>query len=1283
MPSCNLVLRQSLFPLRNFTIKLSMARVSYCTRFPRLLQQQAMGAWRIWLSQHGVIGAAAVVVWSALLCGDPSKAVILWNQSGPTLIHETGASTNILSTGLGRDDSSSDTLYFKFHVDPLSDATTEEYFAAFQLYEGHKERLAVGNALKAYAYTAFAIDENRPAEYVDLNSSIPEPSGPETFFAYEVPHRGIERTIIFKVKYVAGGDDQVTVWLDPDLGPGANETNQPASLITRFQANASFDQVRLRHGGGGEGWIFSEMVIATAFDDLLNTKSLGTESGMTSGFGRGEAPFTFSYWQREQGLPQNFVRALAQTRDGYVWVGTDDGVSRFDGVRFVSFGLQDGFRGGPVQALLGDSHGALWIGTVGGGLGCWQGGELRNFTTRDGLPSSTITALAEDKDGRLWIGTQAGLIVWQNGTLRPLESKDEFAGKSIAALFCDRKGVMWIAVTGAGVFSRNAGRFTQLREPALDALLADPHCLLVDHQDRIWIGAGEAVLLRRDGQQWRQYDIPRHLGKHYIGALAEEPDGAIWAGSVSEGLFHFKDDRLEAINASSGLSDNLVEALLMDREGKLWVGTHGGLNRIRFHSLFALSQNQGLGYGAVQGLAEVSPGVVWASKPSEGIYSWDGQRFRRLMLNGLSRQEPRVGALFSAPDGSCWVGGAFGLFHFDDPRTAENKSATVALTNLHVSALAQDAKGVLWAGTRDGQLWHFDSGKWQVQAPCQAGHVITAIATRRDGSVLVGTEGDGLYQCDGGKNARWEKFNNLPTAWISTLYLDAHDTLWIGTAGSGLTRLQGGSVATFTTREGLLDNTISQILEDDEGYLWLGGTRGIIRVSKHELDELASQRLAAIYPQVYGRAEGMLSEECSGGFFPAGLKSKSGGLWFSTLKGIVVIDPRHRVNTSPPTVVLEETLVNGVSQPATQLAKLTQPSDNRSVASETAFPSLRVPPGKNQLEFRFTGLSFDAPERVRFRYRLEGLDSDWHDAVTRRSAFYPFVPPGPYRFHVIACNSDGIWSEVGATLALRVLPHFWQTWWFLGALGVTTIVAGAGGARLVEKRKHTQRLKLLEQERALEQERTRIAQDLHDIMGAKLCRISFLSEHARRCATAPPEIQQELASMSDDSREVLQSLDVIVWAVNPENDTLEHLVTYVSEYAREYFRRTGIECELDVPASLPAQPLSSQSRHHLFMAVREALANILKHSSATRAKISMACRNGDFEIVVSDNGTGLDPASAEAHAEGAAAGFANGLGNMRRRLKTIGGRFALESAPGKGTMVRFELPLHASNGEIT
>ena len=239
------------------------------------------------------------------------------------------------------------------------------------------------------------------------------------------------------------------------------------------------------------------------------------------------------------------------------------------------------------------------------------------------------------ENGRLWVGTQAGLAVLQNGRFTSLSGAAIFSGKPITTLFCDRKDTMWVGATGVGVFSYQGDKFTQLRDPALDSLLQDPHCLLVDREGRIWIGAGDAFVLCREGDQWRRFGIPRHLATHYISALAEEPDGTVWAGSVGDGLFQFKFGKLVAINASSGLSDNLVETLLMDREGKLWVGTHGGLNRISPRNLSVLSHNEGLDYGAVQGLAEVQPGIIWAAMPNEGVYCWDGQKFRRLMLRRL------------------------------------------------------------------------------------------------------------------------------------------------------------------------------------------------------------------------------------------------------------------------------------------------------------------------------------------------------------------------------------------------------------------------------------------------------------------------------------------------------------------------------------------------------------------------------------------------------------------------------------------------------------------------
>jgi signal transduction histidine kinase len=541
----------------------------------------------------------------------------------------------------------------------------------------------------------------------------------------------------------------------------------------------------------------------------------------------------------------------------------------------------------------------------------------------------------------------------------------------------------------------------------------------------------------------------------------------------------------------------------------------------------------------------------------------------------------------------------------------------------------------------------------------------------------VGTAGKGLYQFANGSFHHIEKREGLSSDVIRTLYLDAQGTLWIGTADEGLSRWQNGRIANFSTREGLPDNNISQILEDDAGRLWLGSSGGIACVNKRRLDELASGKIPAANPQLFGQEEGMLSEECTGGFCPAGLKTKSGLLWFSTFKGVVVVDPRLQPGTEAmPNTVLEEVLVDGVPDPMLHSSSPNPEQPGRPDEAASSPQTLRITPGKHRVEFRYTGLSFDAPELMRFRYRLEGLDSDWVDAGTRRTAFYSYLPPGDYRFRVAACNSDGVWAENESGLKLTVSRHFWQTWWFITLAGLGLLVSVGGAVRIVEKNKLQRRLKHLEQERALERERTRIAQDLHDEMGAKLCRISFLSEHALRDELPPEELQDQITSISNASREVLHSLDEIVWAVNPQNDTLEHVASYIGQYAQDYFQMTGIECELDIPTQLPSYPVSSQIRHHLFLATHEALTNILKHSGGAHAKISMISGNGSFEINIVDDGKGFNASAIETKSEPPTVP-GDGLINMRRRLADIGGQCRIESTPGQGTKIRFVISLNS------
>ncbi|MGN6554473.1 MAG: sensor histidine kinase, partial [Verrucomicrobiota bacterium] len=895
------------------------------------------------------------------------------------------------------------------------------------------------------------------------------------------------------------------------------------------------------------------------------------------------------------------------------------------------------------------------------------------YTIRDGLPSDSITALSEDNDGRLWIGTENGLSIFENGRFATLAAAGEFQGKAITTLFKDRRGTMWIGAEGLGVFHFLGGKFMAITDPSVEALLKDPHCVLVDQSVRVWVAAGDDFVLCRERDVWHRYRIPHHLARPYVSVLAESPDGAVWAGSVSEGLFQFQGGKLAAFNANNGLADNFVESLLVDREGSLWVGTAGGLNRLRRGNLSVLGQTEGLGYGAVHGLAETAPGIVWAGKPSDGLYQWAGKNFNRLNAD-FSRRYPEVNALLAARDGSCWVACAHGLLRFDSSESDAPYAEQPALADVNVIALAQNQEGNIWAGTREGQLWLQHNGGWRLQTNFAQPHAITALAPEPDGSLWIGTEGGGVYRFKGTVMAHLERNDRLLSSLIRTLYRDPSGTLWVGTAGGGLTRWQNGRMDTFTSREGLPDNTISQILEDDTGRLWLGSNRGIACVLKSDLEKLAAGRAAAVYPRVFGRAEGMLAEECTGGFSPAGLKLKSGLLWFATLKGIVVVNPKLNANELPaPRVVLEEILVDGLPSRDFLAQSFTAGVSHPTKSGRAKAEMVEISPGRHRIDFRYSGPSFNAPEQVRFRYQLVGFDPAWVEAGTGRSAIYSYVPPGDYRFQVMACDSQGRWKNAGAEVSFRVLPHFWQTWWFFGLAIVGGIALVGSVFRYAAKRNLQRRLAQLEQEHALERERSRIAQDLHDDLGSSLARISLLSGLVRADKEQPAQVETHANKISLSANQTVRALEEIVWAVRPGSDTLQSLVEYIAHFANELFEDHATRCRLDLPHDLPALALPPDVRHNMFLIVKELLTNALKHAAAREVRVQAKVEGDVIEFLIEDDGKGFLPVAQTT-------GKRNGLANIRHRVETIGGKLELQSTVGSGTSIRQVVPVNQNRG---
>ncbi|HVM48882.1 MAG TPA: triple tyrosine motif-containing protein, partial [Candidatus Acidoferrum sp.] len=546
---------------------------------------------------------------------------------------------------------------------------------------------------------------------------------------------------------------------------------------------------------------------------------------------------------------------------------------------------------------------------------------------------------------------------------------------------------------------------------------------------------------------------------------------------------------------------------------------------------------------------------------------------------------------------------------------------------------------------------------------------VRAIAETPDGALWFGMLGGGLGCLKDGALRQFRKPDGLSSDFVLALYAEADGTLWIGTSDNGLCRLRDGRFATISSPQGMLASIVSQIADDGQGNLWLGSHHGILRVSKADLNRCASGQAGTVRCLSYGRAEGLTSQKCSGGFQPGVCQSADGRLWFPTAKGLAVIDPRgFTTNTVPPPVVIEELLVEG--------KPVALPPDQ----SPGAAPPVQIPAGKQRFELRYTGLSFAAPDKVRFKYKLEGLEHDWMDAGPNRFVQYSYLPPGDYTFRVQACNNDDVWNELGASLAFTVLPRPWQTWWFKGALLALGGGAVAAVAVWAVRLRVRRRLEQLERQRALERERARIARDIHDDLGASLTRISLLSQGVRAELEGKPGAAADADQIYSTARELTRAMDEIVWAVNPRHDSLDSLSAYLGRFAQSFLSTAGVRCRLDLPLNPPHWPLSADVRHNTFLAFKEALNNVAKHAHASEVRISLELEPDAFVLLIADNGRGFDwaalkgqPAPAD---DAARPGAGNGLLNMRRRLEEIGGTCEWDAAPGEGTRVRLVISLY-------
>lgn len=972
------------------------------------------------------------------------------------------------------------------------------------------------------------------------------------------------------------------------------------------------------------------------------------------------AQYRIETWSTEQGLPYKTVRSVLQTRDGYIWAATSDGLARFDGVRFTVFNTANSpnLTTNRLEYLAETLDGSIWVSGDEEGLFRFRDGKFSSLSTAEGLPSNHIYSLFADRiTNRLLISTQNGLAVWQDEKIVEAEKLPELRLEYVSLFdntgaFCIKENNIIRRFTGGGIVEY------KLPEDAPETILGQ---VFEDRAGAIWIGtlyrrepaAGKLYIFKKNGEI-SVFDHHDGLPDAFIEQILEDRRGNIWiaVGKFGQGgLLKFENGKLRVFGKEDGFEGIGVLGLAEDGEG-IWAATaDNGLMRLSEQIITSLTREKnGLTTDNIYPLYEDAEGGIWAgawrfgSEQTGGVDKFENGFFRNFATKGqITSLVPT--ALFKDREGNLWIGAYDGVTKFKDGKFTQYTKENGFLHD-EVSAITQTSDGTLWFGTGHG-LTKLQNEKftdfWLEDGLPHSD--LRVLHEARDGTLWIGTRaGLGSY-----KDGKLTKHSEFPAIQIRSIYEDADGTLWFGTYDAGIFRLRNGEFKAITIKDGLSDQGAFQILEDDFGRFWVSSNRGIYRVNRHELNDFADGKIQNITSVAYGIKDGMADAECNGGRSPAGFKSrKDGTLWFPTQKGIVVVNPKALpINTQPPNVVIESCLLDG---------------------KETSCTGIKILPENESLEINYTGLSFNKPEQIKFKYRLEGLDENWVDAGTRRRAFFTHLPPGEYSFRVSAANVDGVWNETGASLKITVKPPFYRTYWFLSL----SVLACAGILFYI----YSRRIKSLEQQRAAqeefsrqllesqEQERQRIAAELHDSLGQDLLVIkNWASIGLRNPADAKTE--KQFGEISETVSAAIDEVRDIAYNLRPYQLDRLGLTKAIESMLERVFDSSGINFTTQIDNLEGFFPKDVEIA--FYRIVQEAVNNIVKHSGASEAGVSVRRIGDELRLLIWDNGKGFDQnLTSSQHG-----GF--GLTGMNERARILGGKIEVNSIKDEGTTISFSI----------
>ena len=1020
--------------------------------------------------------------------------------------------------------------------------------------------------------------------------------------------------------------------------------------------------------------------------------------------------FTVTHYGREEGMPEMAVHAVEQTPDGFIWCLTPNHLLRFDGVEFAR---SEGLDHGPIQ----DPYPILYRGWTRGPDGTpWvfgQRGSARRTIEgwqrlRGEGPWQTVLALLPEGNGFRAVTAEGVLKIDGDRQVAIPALEKPGQGLKITAAAAADDGALMLG-TSAGLFLYQEARYQPVAMPGV-ASIGEVFCLHRGRSTDWWVCCRNG-LLRKRGETWERIETP--FPPALATSLLEDADGAVWVGTKQR-LFRHHEDRWSQLSPRDLAGPLGVLSLAQDRENRLWVGSVDGLLCLRPRLVEVLFSTPKAGRQPISSLAVDAHSNLWVGSWSEGLLRLAGGKLVPAENSGLP-ENATITALWPARDGGLWVGTLGDKLHHYDPRSGLTKFSEVAKSRQHareISAILLSEPDNVWAGTPQGlfRMTHPAAEASQanqlkpVSVKSTTGEAmspfvnrVTALNADPDGSLWVGYDGLSILRLDPDPDKGVFGYGwGLPGPTVRTFYRDRSGRLWAGTSeGLGLlaspewqrTLEENGHFdgdpeqrarkhdewlktpgrkmlwQKLTEPQGLVGSDIRQITEDDQGRIWLGTRKGIQVFSRDDLLAVMDDGKTSAEGRVIGVAEGMASEECTLHSSPGVVADQTGRLWFATTDGVACVDPANvRSPENPPAAFIESVMADRTTlYQRSGASPLALPA----TANRQAGDPVLTAAGRD-LAFSFTSPVLDAPARALFRWRLDGVDSEWSEPSTDREVRYPRLRPSDYAFRLMS-GGQGVWHETATAFRFRIRPHFYEVPGVQVAAGLALAAALGFGIRRWERRRTFQRIQRLKQQGALERERARISRDLHDEMGVGLTEIGLLGDLAGADTAGRNGHQELTGEISTRARGLVAALDEIVWAINPTNDNTLSLGDYFSRYAQNLLQRAGLRCRLEVANESLVAGINAEQRHHLFLSFKEALNNVITHAGATEVRILIRGERGVLTISVADNGHGIESPGGS--------GAPDGLRGMRERLANIGGRFDLQSTPESGTTVTFTLPI--------